>query len=198
MRCIVLLALLPFVVSGCGKSPTAQGPIRKDTYATWQPEQELLKQLEGPTVLDTCSIQLPPKFTNETKKSNLKTPNSFAGPFREDLTRASIVIATQKKQEYRQEVNAARALSESLEDIKRRRRNFEESPTELGMIGEVQFARKRWKGNDLSTNVTLHGVMYCASAENHYYTISLQDIADANDDQFELAEAAALTFLPGE
>lgn len=194
MRLIPFLILLILVFVGCGAD---HGPApTTPNLPVWTADSQLLSQLQTPSSHDGYSMQIPADFGKEKQiRSNVYQPDGFAGKPREDGTRASIVVTIQKLQDFETRgTTSAGLVREAIDSIRSRRTNFVASDPEIGTIDGIEFAKINWSGTEPKMNIAAKGTMYCASTDERYITISVQDVADAPDNQLELAEAAVLTF----
>jgi hypothetical protein len=190
MRFQFVLLVSLFMLLGCQD----HGPVRKQTSKTWEPDATLLSQFQSRSSYEGYSIQLPPDFKKFGPTSNVKQPDGFKGKSRSDGTAASITISVDKNRG--DKISASALVVKFIKGIERRRSNFVESPPEKGRIGSTDFALKKWTGNESRTGLPVKGSLYCAVVGDQLVTIGVQDVADAGDDQFAMAIAAALTFVP--
>lgn len=162
----------------------------------WNAAEPLLSQLEADHAIDKFTIRTPKGYSPQTRPGpHGSIATAWAGPPRADGTRPQVMVLTVRLPlEELQKYNLAQALDELVSSLRARRRNWTQTATEKGLINDLVFVRTRWKAEDLSSGLKMHGFVYVAFIDDMLVQLSSQDVEPHHEAALKLAEASILTF----
>jgi hypothetical protein len=191
---VALAAVLVHLVQASYFSPAAVGAA-KPGLPSWNPEKVMLGRLAPATRAAGGRLRPPKGYALQQQREATREHAAWLGPIRTDGTRPSLLLLRMTSPpDEKARYTAVQALDRMLTAVQRRRRRWQQSATERGRVGGLEFARARWSGIEPNTGREMKGFIYVAVAGRQIVQISSQDITPYHAASLRLAEAAALTF----
>lgn len=185
----ILIVFIAVFVSGCQQN----GPIRKRTAEQWTATAQQIAELQPRSSYEGYSLQLPNSFKEQTVRSNVKQPELFVSKDNKTNIRVEYGATIYGGRKPSSAEELVLVMSRSLEN---ELDNFQQSPPEVGMIGDVEFAKKTWSGVIGQNNSPITGTMFSAIIDQKMVMISVQNVGEGRSTDLDLAEASIYTFLP--
>ncbi|MFK7768550.1 MAG: hypothetical protein AB8B55_15110 [Mariniblastus sp.] len=188
---VALLISFAFL-TGCDSNSAPLAP-RLDVWSASEADVAKL----GPEV-DALGIKIRPpqgfSMVDPRDGPNGSKIVAWVGERRNDGSAASVQLMIVTVPESEQVPTAAAALDRLMGAVKRNRDSWNQSPTELGSINGLEFARVKWNAFEPQTMNPMDGYMYVAIDGDKLYQLATQDIRMYKDTALELSNASILSF----
>ena len=168
---------------------------KKGALPSWSPNPRMLRRLSSPVKLSFGQIR-PPKGYEFRHKTQTDGGQDYAwlGASNEDATRPYLMVLTLippagDKNHY----TLAQMLNKSVQNLRQRRDEWKQGPTETGRINGAIFARVWWSAHDVKRDAPEHGFIYVTQQGNHFLQLSSLGTEPYHVDALALAQASALT-----
>jgi hypothetical protein len=182
-------------VLACVVVSIAIGAVGQPASDSWRPSPDLLPRLAPADHVGVYQLRPPIGYQPQDREgpSGVLT-RAWVGASRSDRTHPYVMMTLAVSPAEAAPLPLEEILGRMLTPLRQRRRNWTESPPEMGTLGGIAFARAYWTGTDAATRLPMHGFSYVALDGPTVIHISSQDVAPHIREALALAETAVLTF----
>ncbi len=183
--CVILMSLAAIKTNGQDKPALPR----------WIPDKLLAKRLGTVVKIEKYTLQ-PPKDYHFLHKNGPEGAKMFAwvSDERKDGTKATLLLNLVAPPVGEATKYALDQLADKLlGGVKRRRTNWHQEKTEIGLVNGLTFARINWTGTEPIHDLKMKGFNYVAIDGDTIIQLSSQDILSEANQALPIAEAAILT-----